>query len=171
MATRRKPEAPNARQVRVPSKKAAPIPETERPVTRIGDPAMKINILQKRADSHVAGDDWIRRIASDAATSAERALATGSIMEELGMGLELPKMRAEELRRRNLQSCERSWRCCDLKQSWRRHGFWMSAWEVNSVDDGRCLRLQRGIRPDPVIPGSWFSGSIRSVFYRSKMPI
>lgn len=104
MATRRKPEGPKARQVRVPSKKAAPIPERESPVTRIGDPAIKIKRLLKRADFHVAGEDWIRLIAPDTALSTVRALVTGSILENLGMEFEFRKRRCRRSEERT--NCE-----------------------------------------------------------------
>lgn len=57
MATRRNPEDPKARQVRVPSRKAAPIPETDKPETKSGEPKVKIITLLSKADCHVGGDD------------------------------------------------------------------------------------------------------------------
>ncbi|PQM39347.1 hypothetical protein Pyn_07485 [Prunus yedoensis var. nudiflora] len=67
VATKRNPEDPKARQVRVPSKKAAAMPETESPETKIGEPNRKIKRLLRMADCHVGGDDWIRLIAFDTA--------------------------------------------------------------------------------------------------------
>ena len=66
-ATSKKPEAPKARQVRVPNKKAAAIPEIDRPVTRIGEPTVKMRRLLRREDSHVGGEDW--RISSSPETA------------------------------------------------------------------------------------------------------
>lgn len=56
-ATSRNPGDPKARQVSVPSKKAATIPENDKPVTKIGEPNRKIKRLASKEDSHVAGDD------------------------------------------------------------------------------------------------------------------
>ena len=58
VATRRKPEGRKARHVRVPSKKAVPMPGRERPDRRIGYPTMKITRLLSRADCHVIGEAW-----------------------------------------------------------------------------------------------------------------
>lgn len=58
VATRRNPEEPKARQVRVPSKKAAAMPDSDNPETRIGEPKRKITALLRRAEFHVGGDDW-----------------------------------------------------------------------------------------------------------------
>lgn len=57
VATRRNPEDPKARQVRVPSRKAAPIPESDRPETKSGEPKVKIITLLSKADCHVGGED------------------------------------------------------------------------------------------------------------------
>lgn len=56
-ATRRNPEEPKARHVRVPSKKAAAMPDGDKPETRTGEPTRKITALLRRADFHVGGDD------------------------------------------------------------------------------------------------------------------
>lgn len=65
MATRRKPGEPKERQVRVPNKKAATMPERESPDTKIGEPRTKITTLEKIADCQVAGFDWTRLIAPE----------------------------------------------------------------------------------------------------------
>lgn len=57
-ATRRNPGEPKERQVRVPSKKAAPMPDRLKPEIKIGDPRMKIMRLLSREDSQVGGEDW-----------------------------------------------------------------------------------------------------------------
>lgn len=57
VATRRNPEDPKALQVRVPSKKAAPIPESDNPETKSGEPKVKMMILLSKADCHVGGED------------------------------------------------------------------------------------------------------------------
>lgn len=67
VATSRNPGGPKARHVNVPSKKAAATPGRESPVARIGEPATKMRKLLRRADFHVAGDDWIRAMASETA--------------------------------------------------------------------------------------------------------
>lgn len=84
VATRRNPEEPKARQVRVPSKKAATMPERDRPETRIGEPRTKITALLRTADFHVAGDDWISLTASVTAVWTLTALAVAVIL--LGIG-------------------------------------------------------------------------------------
>jgi hypothetical protein len=53
--------------VRVPSKKAAAMPERESPETKIGDPRTKIKRLLRIADCHVAGEDWIKLTAFETA--------------------------------------------------------------------------------------------------------
>lgn len=68
VATRRNPEGPKARQVSEPSKKAATIPESDKPVTKIGEPNTKIKTLLIKADCHVAGDDWTIAIAPPTAS-------------------------------------------------------------------------------------------------------
>lgn len=62
-ATKRKPEEAKARQVRLPSKKAATTPERDNPETRIGEPTRKIKAFVRSADSQVGGDDLTTRIA------------------------------------------------------------------------------------------------------------
>lgn len=62
-ATRRKPDGPKARHVRVPSKKAAAMPDRDKPETRIGMPRMKIRRLLSREDFHVGGEDWTNLMA------------------------------------------------------------------------------------------------------------
>lgn len=57
MATRRNPEEPKARHVRVPSKNAAAKPDEDKPEIRTGEPKMKITALLRRADCQVGGDD------------------------------------------------------------------------------------------------------------------
>lgn len=83
VATRRKPEGPKARQVRVPSRKAATMPEKESPATRIGEPRTKITKLLRMADCHVGGDDWINLTASDTAVGT---LAAWTIVVFVGVG-------------------------------------------------------------------------------------
>lgn len=56
MATRNRAEGPKARQVREPSKKAAAMPDKDKPATRRGEPTRKMIILLKRADLHVGGE-------------------------------------------------------------------------------------------------------------------
>ena len=68
MATRKNPEGPKARQVSVPSRNAAPIPERDKPETKIGDPKRNISALLRSADCHVAGDDWTRASAPPTAS-------------------------------------------------------------------------------------------------------
>lgn len=90
VATSRNPGDPKARHVSVPSKKAAAMPESERPETRIGAPAMKMRKLLRRADFHVAGDDWMRAMASETAplnpgTGLGRALAVRGILGNWGL--------------------------------------------------------------------------------------
>lgn len=65
IATRRKPEGPKARQVRVPSKNAAAMPDTESPDTRIGEPAKNINMLLRIEEFHVGGEDWMSSITNE----------------------------------------------------------------------------------------------------------
>ncbi len=86
MATRRNPEEPKARQVRVPKSKAAAMPARERPETRIGEPRTKMRRLLRRADCHVGGDDWISFSASDTAVCTLPAWAT-ILAGLLGLGL------------------------------------------------------------------------------------
>lgn len=62
-ATRRNPGGPKERQVRVPSKKAAPMPDRLKPEIKIGDPRMKITRLLSTEDSQVGGEDWTSWIA------------------------------------------------------------------------------------------------------------
>lgn len=62
-ATRKNPDGPKARHVRVPSKKAAAMPDRDKPETRIGLPRMKIRRLLSREDCHVGGEDWTNLIA------------------------------------------------------------------------------------------------------------
>lgn len=80
MATRRNPEGPKERHVRVPNKKAATMPERESPDTKIGEPRMKITTLEKMADCHVAGLDWTRLIAPESGPTRSfgDALAVGN---------------------------------------------------------------------------------------------
>lgn len=58
-ATSKKPGAPKALQVNVPSKNAAAIPEIESPETRIGEPTRKMRRLLRIEDFHVGGVAWM----------------------------------------------------------------------------------------------------------------
>ena len=51
--------------MRVPSKKAAAMPERERPVIKIGEPRTKITALDKMADCQEVGFDATRLIARE----------------------------------------------------------------------------------------------------------
>lgn len=90
IATSKKPGAPKALQVNVPSKKAAAIPEIESPETRIGEPTKKMRRLLRIEDVHVGGDAWmiLRAPEKDAwKADAEPGRAIeGSILEGLDLG-------------------------------------------------------------------------------------
>lgn len=90
MATRKNPEGPKARQVSVPSRNAAPIPERDKPETKIGDPKRNISALLRSADCHVAGDDWTRASAPPTASWMREACMVrgkrGRGLKEVGFG-------------------------------------------------------------------------------------
>lgn len=87
VATSRNPGGPKARHVSVPSKKAAAMPEGERPATRMGEPPMKMRKLLRREDFQVAGDDWRMEIVSETApcNPVGRALGVMVILGNVGV--------------------------------------------------------------------------------------
>lgn len=73
--------------MRVPRRKAAPIPDAESPAISMGEPATKIRRLLKTADFHVGGADWIRARASARAPWADIASGGVASRESRGLGL------------------------------------------------------------------------------------
>lgn len=86
VATSKNPELPNARQVKIPNKRAAPIPDADNPNTRTGDPIRNMSRLLAMAELHVGGEVLTRSRAvlrSPVSWWSGKDLGGGSIVETL----------------------------------------------------------------------------------------